>query len=379
MNIYLSTLITMSFLLNHISVGFGWRIGRGTPPPLWKFMNEKLKTTARQWFIKRAEKSGIPWTDLVKHYENRLDILESYKEKYENTSIQYPNYYTQSFHGYDKGNLEWKAALEVQAATLSISSRYWPKLDPIVAEQYMRNNATESIQSYWKHHNPGIPVQTIMDMGSSTGISTKFIQRSFPEAKVLGVELSPYFLAVALYDSDMTDDSLHFLHANAEDVPLDDESFDIITCQFLFHEVPYWNQLEILKEAHRLLKVGGVLAILDLNPYDLRRRLENSQFRLWAFESTEPHIFDYYQNNMKRTVQECGFESVVQMKNDPMNMLWMGKKTGVRIQTPKQSVAYSYRPVPSIWNDGEELNNEKKKRKCPGKLVPCFKSIINYQ
>ena len=379
MNLYISTIITMSFLLNHISVGFGLRIGRGTPPPLWKFMNENLKTTARKWFIKRAEKSGIPWTDLVKHYENRLDILESYKEKYENTSIQYPSYYTQSFHGYDKGNLEWKAALEVQAATLSISSRYWPKLDPIVAEQYMRNNATESIQCYWKHHNPDIPVQTIMDMGSSTGISTKFIQRSFPEAKVLGVELSPYFLAVALYDSDMTEDSLHFLHANAEDVPLDDESFDIITCQFLFHEVPYWNQLEILKEAHRLLKVGGVLAILDLNPYDLRSRLENSQFRLWAFESTEPHIFDYYQNNMKRTVQECGFESVVQMKNDPMNMLWMGKKTGVRIQTPKQSVAYSYRPVPSIWNDGEELNNEKKKRKCPGKLVPCFKSIINYQ
>ena len=378
MNSYLSTVITMSFLLNHISIGLGLRINSGTPPLLWKFMNENLKTTVRQWFIKRAEKSGIPWTDLVKHYENRLDVLESYKEKYENPNMEYPNYYTQSFHGYDKGNLEWKAALEAQAATLSISSQYWSKTDPIMAEQYMRNNATESIQKYWKHHNPDIPVQTIMDMGSSTGISTKFIQRGFPEASILGVELSPYFLAVALYDSDMTDDSLHFLHANVENVPLDDESFDVITCQFLFHEVPYWNQLEIMKEAHRLLKTDGILVILDLNPYDLRSRLQNNPFRKWAFESTEPHIFDYYRHNMKRTVQECGFDSVVQVKNDPMNMLWMGKKTGVRIQTPKQAVAYHYRPVPVIWNDGEQLDNDhngKKKRKCGGRLIPCFRQF----
>ena len=364
-------------LLCHFSTVLTWHIGgsiSGTPPPLWKVMNDNLKTTARQWFITRAEKSGIPWTDLTQEYENRLDLLESYKEKYEDPHLEYPNYYTQSFHGYDKGNLEWKAALEAQAATLSISSQYWPKVDPIMAEQYMRNNATETIEKYWKHHNPGIPVHTIMDMGSSTGISTKFIQRGFPEASILGVELSPYFLAVALYDSDMTDDSLRFLHANVEDVPLADASFDIITCQFLFHEVPYWNQLEILKEAHRLLKVGGVLAILDLNPYDLRRRLRTSPFRLWAFESTEPHIFDYYRHNMKRTVQECGFESVFQVKNDPMNMLWMGKKTGVRIQTPKQAVAYSYRPVPAQWTDNHDMDG-KKRKKCgvfSRKFIPCF-------
>lgn len=371
----------ITFLFNHhFSTVFTWHIGGSgtTPPPLWKFMNENLKTTVRQWFIKRAEKSGIPWTDLTQEYENRLDLLESYKEKYEDPSIEYPDYYTQRFHGYNKGNLEWKAALEVQAATLSISSQYWPKLDPILAEQYMRNNTTESIQKYWNDHNPGIPIQTIMDMGSSTGISTKFIQRGFPEASILGVELSPFFLAVALYDSDMTDNSLRFIHANVENVRLADESFDVITCQFLFHEVPYWNQLEILKEAHRLLKMDGILVILDLNPYDLRRRLETSPFRKWAFESTEPHIFDYYQHNMKRTVQEYGFASVVQVKNDPMNMLWMGKKTGVRTQTPEHAVAYSYRPVPSIWNDGEQMNNDhngKKRRKCGGRFIPCFKQF----
>ena len=155
-------------LLCHFSTVFTWHIGGSgtTPPPLWKFMNENLKTTVRQWFIKRAEKSGIPWTDLTQEYENRLDLLESYKETYENPSMEYPDYYTQRFHGYNQGNLEWKAALEVQAATLSISSRYWPKVDPYTAEQYMRNNATESIQKYWNDHNPGIPVQTIMDMGS---------------------------------------------------------------------------------------------------------------------------------------------------------------------------------------------------------------------
>ena len=132
-----------------------------------------------------------------------------------------------------------------------------------------------------------------------------------------------------------------------------------------------------MKEAHRLLKTDGILVILDLNPYDLRSRLQNNPFRKWAFESTEPHIFDYYRHNMKRTVQECGFDSVVQVKNDPMNMLWMGKKTGVRIQTAKQAVAYSYRPVPAQWTDNHDNHDMdgKKRRKCGGRLIPCFRQF----
>ena len=35
------------------------------------------------------------------------------KEEIENKDLQYPDYYTVPFHGYDEGNLNWLAAFEV--------------------------------------------------------------------------------------------------------------------------------------------------------------------------------------------------------------------------------------------------------------------------
>lgn len=322
-------------------------------------VDQNIKANAKKWFIKRAEKSGIPWTQFVNTYKNNIELIQSYKDKYENTSLVYPNYYLQPFHGYDSGNMDWDSAVEVKSATYSISSRYWKNIDPYTAEQWMRNNATNAIQSYLSHQTD-LTVKTIMDMGSSTGISTNYLQHAFPESTILGVELSPYFLSIALYESDLASDNLHYLHANAENVPLPDGCFDMITCQFLLHEVPYYNTLAILKEAHRLLKVDGVLAILDLNPNSVKARLQGNLFRQWAFERTEPHIHDYYNHDMKQTMYECGFESVVQTKNDPLNSLWVGKKTGVKIQTPK---LVKYRHV-----EQPPFDSRKKSNLCP---FPC--------
>ena len=334
-------LLLFTIVITKPFMNFSW-LFKNTPVPrppiVWDLLNKNLKITARNFFIKSAENSGVPWKSMVQQYESQLEILKSYKNKYENRSLVYPSYYTKPFHGYNSGNMNWQAAIEAKAATLSVSSRYWTNTNPYLAEQYMRNNATKAIRSYI-YHQTNTPIRSILDMGSSTGISTQYIQKAFPDSTVIGVELSPYFLSVALYDSDQFNDRIRYLHANVEEVPLPDKSFDLINCQFLFHEVPYMNTLSILKEANRLLKPEGVLAILDLNPYQLKSKINFSQFRLWAFESTEPHIFEYYSHDMKTTLYECGFESIVQIKNDPMNLLWIARKGGVRIQTPKQSSA----------------------------------------
>lgn len=38
---------------------------------------------------------------------------------------------------------------------------------------------------------------TILDIGCSTGLSTRWLQQEFPAADVTGMDLSPYFLSVA--------------------------------------------------------------------------------------------------------------------------------------------------------------------------------------
>ena len=148
------------------------------------------------------------------------------------------------FHGYDAGNMNWKAAQEAEAATLSISSRYWDDISPMVAQEWMRNNITQNLYSYMKELNNGVMYapRKALDIGCSIGISTEYLQDSFPkESEIYGMDLSPYFLGIAEYRSNKQKRNIHYIHANAENTNLDALSFDLIVCNFIFHELPQYD------------------------------------------------------------------------------------------------------------------------------------------
>jgi len=75
-----------------------------------------------------------------------------------------------------------------------------------------------------------------------------------------GVDLSPKMIEKAK-NNFSGKDNFHFLQANSESIPLDDNSFDIIICTNSFHH--YLHPDKALKEMRRLLKSGGKLYILD--------------------------------------------------------------------------------------------------------------------
>lgn len=64
-----------------------------------------------------------------------------------------------------------------------------------------------------------------------------------------------------------------FAVADAESLPFDDDSFDIIVCNASFHH--YTNPNAVLKEMHRVLKVNGKLLIGDPYVPDIVRPLIN--------------------------------------------------------------------------------------------------------
>ncbi len=75
-----------------------------------------------------------------------------------------------------------------------------------------------------------------------------------------GVDLSPKMIEKAK-ENFSGKDNFHFLQANSESIPLDDDFFDIIICTNSFHH--YLHPDKALKEMYRLLKSGGKLYILD--------------------------------------------------------------------------------------------------------------------
>ena len=292
----------------------------------WSSLQFSVKENARKWFISRATKKGIPWNSLYKKNVALQDEIVKRMEQKEDKSISYPNYFIRPFHGYDDGNMNWRAVHEAEAATLSIAAGYWENVDPYITQEWMRSNITKNIKSYFDDIHTTLP-KKILDVGCSIGISTEFLYRDFRDiSSVDGIDLSPYFIALADYRAENQKLKIDYTHGNAENTPYIENTYNLIVCNFVFHELPEQAASDIMDELYRILAYDGVLVIVDMDPKHLDKTLNNNIFRKWAFESTEPHIYNYYLRDTKNMMAKCGLRSIEKRRNDPLNSLWMGVK-----------------------------------------------------
>ena len=304
---------------------------------VWKGLTAAAKESVKRYFIHRATQSGIPWKEYYDLGASNMDVLLRNYMEISNPSIAYPDYYTQAFHSYAEGNLNWEAALEVVAATISISANYWPHATLESAQSWMRGNTTAAIQKHIKDYEAtlsSVPKNTgkMIDVGCSVGASTKFLIEAFPEKdSVDAIDLSPHFLSTAKFyhttpESPMYTDlheKISYHHAKAESLPFADESYDIVSISFLLHEIPTKTAKEVIAEAYRVLRPGGTLSIVDLSG----KRISNlPQPYKHFFELTEPHVKQYYNTDPIEIMGNNGFTFVETKMNDPMNALWIGTK-----------------------------------------------------
>ncbi|KAA8526305.1 hypothetical protein F0562_008492 [Nyssa sinensis] len=277
-----------------------------------------LKLGARQVLISTAEKKNIPWREMTR------EILESdvYEEleSIQNPSIVYPDYYLNPFHAYDEGNLSWLAAAEAEAATLTMDRRTIPNASsPDEATQITRGNWLQAIEQHHQQYSGNSMIRDILDVGCSVGVSTRYLAHRFLSAKVIGLDLSPYFLAVAQFKekkSPPRKNPISWIHANGEDTGLPSKSFDLVSCAYVLHECPARTIVRLVKEAFRLLRPGGTIALLDTSPKSkIFQELSPVLFTL--LKSTEPFLDEYQLTDLEGTMREAGFVNVRSVLTDP--------------------------------------------------------------
>ncbi|ERN40465.1 methylase involved in ubiquinone/menaquinone biosynthesis [Rubidibacter lacunae KORDI 51-2] len=209
------------------------------------------------------------------------------RDRFSRPDLEYPEYYrTQNFHGIAGGYLTADAAITYDPVT-----HY--ALPP--NEDWIRADAVRAV---------GGSPRAILDLGCGTGSTTLLFKRAFPKATVLGLDLSPFMLAVADDKARRANLTIRWQHGLAEATGLPPNEFDLVTASLLFHETPASATKAILREAFRLLRPNGQFLTLDGNQVTLRTFT-------WLTEIfEEPYICDYAAGTLDDWLQSTGFEAV---------------------------------------------------------------------
>jgi len=274
------------------------------------------KSQARKMMIERAERIGVHWRKEAQALRQR--DLEAEMAKVINPQLIYPEYYVCSFHAYETGNLNWEAATEVEAAAHAVHATIWPNAGA-QGDAMLRKSYHDILKA-----SLSVAPRDIADLGCSVGMSTFALQQVYPQAKLTGVDLSPYFLAIANLRSQERNADINWKHAPAESTGLPAASFDLVSIFLMCHELPQVATLKIFREARRLLRPNGHIAIMDMNPKS-EVYAKMPPYILTLLKSTEPYIDEYFTLDMEEALVGAGFEKPVITPNSPRHRTIIAK------------------------------------------------------
>jgi arsenite methyltransferase len=149
------------------------------------------------------------------------------------------------------------------------------------------------------------PGEVVLDLGSGAGLDVLLsARRVSPGGRAYGVDMTDEMLALANANKEKAGvTNATFLKGTIENVPLPDASVDVLISNCVINLAE--NKTAVIKEAFRLLKPGGRLAVADmveLEPLapEVKRSLEQ-----WAGCIAGTIPIDAY----RAAIIEAGFES----------------------------------------------------------------------
>ncbi len=207
----------------------------------------------------------------------------------------FPRYYRQNFHYQSDGYLSDKSAklYDFQVETLFSG-----------AADAMRRQALVPIADYLKERDQRR--MSLLDVACGTGRFLTFVKDNFPRLKSTGLDLSPNYLKQCARGLKGWRDA-SVIEANAEDIPLPDQSQDIVSCIYLFHELPPKVRKVVAAELARVLKPGGILVFVDSLQYGDQDCMDGL-LSVFPEEFHEPYYASYAEQDLGELFSRFGLE-----------------------------------------------------------------------
>jgi SAM-dependent methyltransferase len=197
-----------------------------------------------------------------------------------------PGYVKSSIHGLEGGY-----------STPFAAATWDPVVEQIFAEYLGEEEAYRGLLPDMIDTEPG----SILDVACGTGESTLAWHHRFPRARIDAVDVSPYMLVAA--ERKLRDvEQVRLGCVNAEALPFDDASFDVVTASLLFHELPEQPAANVLREMYRVLRPGGEIVVVE--PYTVGGPV------LSPIPFPEPYLKEFLRTDWDEAFRAAGFIDV---------------------------------------------------------------------
>jgi ubiquinone/menaquinone biosynthesis C-methylase UbiE len=236
-------------------------------PGLWTLLQDVMKLQARDARNVRAgiypapiEQGGSLSSQIEAVRRMFADLPESAERRAEKRTAEaaslpeaegLPAYYAQNFHYQSGGYLTDDSAklYDVQVETLFMG-----------AAGAMRRQAIPPIAAFVRGRDQRR--LKLLDVACGSGRFLDQLAQAFPAMQMTGTDLSQAYLdEAARYLRDRR--TVTFQQGNAEALPFAASSFDIVTCVYLYHELPAEVRRRVTAAIARVLKPGGLFVFVD--------------------------------------------------------------------------------------------------------------------
>jgi SAM-dependent methyltransferase len=166
-----------------------------------------------------------------------------------------------------------------------------------------------AVAKWMKSRYPDFKPKRILDLGTGPGHTVTAIAQAFPDSEITSIDVAAPMLRFAhARAKSLGVNNITFMQANAENVPLPDESFDVVLTTIFLHETSNLAIRRIMAETHRLLKPDGLSFHLEQPQYAGLPPFEQFMRDWDALYNNEPFWTRVHEMDIEQLMADAGFK-----------------------------------------------------------------------